>query len=107
MKVLADNNEFSLTLLRGTQLVDEAARRHQASPTAAAALGRALMGGVLLTAFRGEGEGVAVRFRGTGPLGQVVVVAEHPAAGAWTRSVGPRRAAHIEPVPRRSAAAPT
>ena len=77
VKVLADNNEFSLTLLRGTQLVDEAARRHRASPTAAAALGRALMGGVLLTAFRGEGEGVAVRFRGTGPRGQVVVVADY------------------------------
>ncbi|MCO8126789.1 hypothetical protein NHL50_06185 [Acidimicrobiia bacterium EGI L10123] len=38
---------------------------------------------------------------------QVVVVDEHPAAVAWARSVGPRRAAHIEPVPRRSAAAPT
>ncbi len=47
------------------------------------------------------------RLAGAAGAVQVVVVAEHPAAGAWTRSVGPRRAAHIEPVPRRSAAAPT
>lgn len=47
------------------------------------------------------------RLAGAAGAVQVVVVDEHPAAVAWTRSVGPRRAAHVEPVPRRSAAAPT
>ena len=74
--MLAEGGEFALTVCEATGLVGEAARRHGTAPTASAALGRALVGGVLLTAFKGEGEGVSLRFRGTGPIGGVTVVAD-------------------------------
>ena len=60
----------------GTQLVGEALRRHQTSATASVALGRALMGAVLLAATGKHGEVVQLQFRGDGPLGQVVSIAD-------------------------------
>jgi molecular chaperone Hsp33 len=62
--------------LVGTDLVAEAIRRHQMSPTAGAALGRALMGAVLLAAGSKHGETVQLQFRGSGPLGTVVAIAD-------------------------------
>lgn len=44
----------------------EACNRHRTAPTASAALGRALMGTLLLASFRGEGERTQVRE----PVGQ-------------------------------------
>jgi hypothetical protein len=41
-----------------------------------------------------------------GPV-QVVIVDDHPAVAAWTKAVGLRRAANVEPVPQPSATAPT
>ncbi len=62
--------------LVGTDLVAEAIRRHQTSPTAGAALGRALMGAVLLAAGSKHGETVQLQFRGSGPLGTLVAIAD-------------------------------
>jgi molecular chaperone Hsp33 len=60
----------------GTRLVAEAARRHGTSPAATVALGRALMGGVLLATGGKGGETVQLQFRGDGPLGTLVVIAD-------------------------------
>lgn len=49
----------------------EAVRRHQTSPTASVALGRALMGAVLLASEGQDGEWVQLQLRGDGPLGTV------------------------------------
>lgn len=62
--------------LVGTNLVGEGMRRHQTSPTAGAALGRALMGAVLLAAGSKHGETVQLQFRGSGPLGSLVAIAD-------------------------------
>jgi len=62
--------------LVGTALVAEAARRHRTSATATTALGRALMGGVLLAASAKDGESVQLQFRGDGPLGALTVIAD-------------------------------
>ncbi len=59
-----------------TQLVDEACRRHGTYPTASAALGRALTGGVLMGALLKSGQRVALKFEGNGPLKKIVVEAE-------------------------------
>jgi molecular chaperone Hsp33 len=59
-----------------THLVNEACRRQDAYPTAAAALGRALTGGVLLGALLKTGQRVALKFEGNGPLKKIVVEAE-------------------------------
>ncbi len=59
-----------------THLVEEACRRQDAYPTAAAALGRALTGGALLAALLKTGQRVALKFEGNGPLKKIVVEAE-------------------------------
>ena len=53
---ISDNGQVLILVVRGTQLVQEACRRHETSPTAGAALGRALLGTLLMAAFREEGE---------------------------------------------------
>jgi molecular chaperone Hsp33 len=62
--------------LVGTELVAEAARRHGTTATATTALGRALLGGVLLAASAKEGETLQLQFRGNGPLGPLTVIAD-------------------------------
>ena len=59
-----------------THLVNEACRRQDAYPTAAAALGRALTGGILMGALLKTGQRVALKFDGKGPLKKIVVEAE-------------------------------
>lgn len=58
-----------------TNLVEEARRRHRASRTATAALGRALTAALLLGAELKFGQSVTLRVLGDGPLGAVVAVA--------------------------------
>ena len=59
-----------------THLVNEACRRQDTYPTAAAALGRALTGGALMEALLKTGQRVALKFEGNGPLKKIVVEAE-------------------------------
>ncbi|MDR3289154.1 MAG: Hsp33 family molecular chaperone HslO [Peptococcaceae bacterium] len=60
---------------RTTLTVEEASRRHQASPVAAAAIGRLMTGALLLAAtFKSEGE-ITLRLLGDGPLQGVLAVA--------------------------------
>lgn len=73
---ISDNGQVSILVVKGTQLVQEACTRHQTSPTASAALGRALLGTLLLAAFREQGEKTQVTFRGDGPLGGIQVIAD-------------------------------
>lgn len=58
-----------------TQLVNEACRRHDVGPTAAAALGRALTGSVLLAALLKGKQNVQLKFEGSGPLGKIITEA--------------------------------
>ncbi len=59
-----------------TKLVDEACQAHGTYPTASAALGRALTGGLLLSALLDPEQRVALKFAGDGPLQKIVVEAE-------------------------------
>jgi molecular chaperone Hsp33 len=74
----------------GTALVSEAARRHHTSPTATTALGRALLGALLLASSGKGGESVQLQFRGDGSLRGVVAVAND--AGHARGYVGSPRA---------------
>ncbi len=60
-----------------TQLVNEAIRRHDAGPTGAAALGRALTGATLLAGLMKDEQSVQLIFEGIGPLGKIVAEAKH------------------------------
>ncbi len=59
-----------------SRLVGEACRRHGTLPTASAALGRALTGGLLMGALLKRDQRVALRFEGDGPLKKIVVEAD-------------------------------
>jgi molecular chaperone Hsp33 len=75
-----------------TDLVREAARRHDAGPTAAIAMGRAATAGLLLATLTKDEERVSVQIIGKGALGTITVDASsagtarvfvaHPRAGA-------------------------
>jgi molecular chaperone Hsp33 len=59
-----------------TNLVNKACQRHGTSPTASAALGRAMTGGLLLGALLEPDQRVALKFEGNGPLKKIIVEAD-------------------------------
>jgi molecular chaperone Hsp33 len=75
VRTISADGSVSVRVLAATHLVQEAARRHQTSPTATVALGRALMGTLLLASEAQDGERVQVRIRGDGPIGSLLVTA--------------------------------
>jgi molecular chaperone Hsp33 len=77
VRTVSADGGLSVRAIVGTGLVGEAARRHLTAPTASAALGRALMGGILIAAAAGDEETVQLQFRGDGPLGQMTVIADN------------------------------
>eukprot|EP00879_Flechtneria_rotunda_P032008 GHRR01035152.1.p1 GENE.GHRR01035152.1~~GHRR01035152.1.p1 ORF type:complete len:268 (+),score=58.10 GHRR01035152.1:468-1271(+) len=54
----------------------QAMTRHKLAPTATAALGRTLLGAALLGAYRKQDEHIQIQFRGDGPLGGILAVAD-------------------------------
>lgn len=57
-------------------LVQEAADRHHTSHLATAALGRAMSGALMLAATMKDGERIALKLKGDGPMGEVVTEAQ-------------------------------
>jgi molecular chaperone Hsp33 len=90
VRTLSADGSVSVRVLSATNLVREAVRRHHTSPAASVALGRALMGALLLASEAQDGERVQLQLRGDGPLGTILVTADsggavrgyvqHPAA---------------------------
>ena len=62
--------------LSTTNLTREITKHHKCSHLASAALGRAMNGALLLAATMKENERISVRFKGDGPIGEVVADAE-------------------------------
>jgi molecular chaperone Hsp33 len=76
VRTLSADGSVSVRVLSATNLVREAVRRHQTSPAASVALGRALMGALLLASEAQDGERVQLQLRGDGPLGTILVTAD-------------------------------
>jgi molecular chaperone Hsp33 len=66
---VGDARVYAVTTTHLTQQMNEI---HQCSPLAAAALGRTAAGALMLAATMKDGEAVTLRFKGNGPLGQVM-----------------------------------
>lgn len=81
-RAISDSGQFFVFACDTTQLVATACRRHDVGPTAAAALGRALTGAVLLAALLKDEQSVRLRFEGNGPLGKIITEAGH---AGWVR----------------------
>lgn len=76
LRTLSENGQVSVVVVDGTALVQDACNRHQTAPTASAALGRTILGTLMMSCFRGQGEKTQVTFKGDGPFGTIQVVSE-------------------------------
>ncbi len=95
VRTISSHGGIAVRALIGSNLVAEAMNRRALAPTAANALGRALMGAVLMAvagsesqnaranevdsrraAETEEGESVQLQFRGQGPLGNLVAISD-------------------------------
>ena len=75
VRIIAKNANVRALACVTTELVREACRRHEASPTASAALGRVLTGAALLGALLKSRQRVVIRFDSNGPLKKVIAEA--------------------------------
>jgi len=81
-RVISENGNFFGVACTTTDLVTEACRHHDVGPTAAVALGRALTGAVLLSALLKDGQSIALKFEGNGPLRKIITEAGYD---GWAR----------------------
>jgi len=75
-RAVSRDGAASVMAVTATQLVLEAVAVQPTSALAAAALGRALMGALLLAASKKSGETIQIQLRGKGPLGTVTAIAD-------------------------------
>jgi molecular chaperone Hsp33 len=73
LKAISADGTIRAVIATTTGLVESARKRHNLSFTAAAALGRALTGGVLLAPVVAREGQVLLKFHGNGPLGKIFV----------------------------------
>lgn len=73
---LSEEGTLSVRAIDATKTVEEAALRHQTSPLATLALGRALMAALLLAGRSKNQESVQLSFEGIGTLKRVTAVAD-------------------------------
>jgi len=76
LRTISDDGSASLMAVTATHLVREAVAVRPTSPTAAGALGRALMGALLMAASKQSGETIQLQLRGKGPLGTVTAISD-------------------------------
>ncbi|MGN8906806.1 Hsp33 family molecular chaperone HslO [Bacillota bacterium HCP28S3_F12] len=75
---IAANNEIRCFAITGRDLVDKARLSHGTSPVATAALGRTMMGALMMSdMLKNDEDLLTIRFDGDGPLGAIVVTADH------------------------------
>lgn len=73
VKALAFDGQVRAYATSTTEMVNEAVRRHQAWPTAAAALGRAMTGGTMMAAMLKGDDKLTIKIEGGGPMGPIIV----------------------------------
>ena len=99
IRAVAADDMVKIAVISAPEIVEEARTVHGLSPTASAALGRALLGASLLgNAMKGEKDTLTLRLSGGGPVGNVVAVSDsagnvrgyvdEPAADLPTRADG-------------------
>ncbi len=81
-RIISDSGKVFGIACNTTELVNNACRRHDLGPTAAAALGRALTGAILLAGLMKDEQRVQLVFEGNGPLGKVIAEAS---SSGWSR----------------------
>lgn len=75
LRSISDMGELVILVVDGTNLVNEAMKRHKCAPTAAVALGRSLIGALLMGSFKKDGEVTQISLSGSGDLGRILCIA--------------------------------
>ncbi len=74
---ITDNAALRIYAATTTELVKEAQKMHKSLPLATAALGRTLTAGAMMSVMqKDENTSITIQFKGNGPLGTLVVVAD-------------------------------
>ena len=77
IRAVAAEDRVKIAVITARDMVEEARKIHQLSPTASAALGRTMMGASLLgNALKGENNTLTIRINGGGAIGNVVAVSD-------------------------------
>lgn len=76
-RFLAYNGRVNIVCISTTNLVENAKKIHDLSPTATAALGRTLtMATIIASGLKGENDTVTLQIKGNGPIGNIVAVSD-------------------------------
>jgi len=73
VKALAFDGKVRAYSVITTNIVNELQKKHNTTPTASAALGRAVSIGCLIGSMQKNEEKVTIQIKGDGPLGQIVI----------------------------------
>ena len=77
VRIITSDGAVMASAITGADIVARARQIHNTSPTATAALGRALLAASIMgNQLKGEGNSLTLQFRGDGPLGTVTCVAD-------------------------------
>jgi molecular chaperone Hsp33 len=77
LRVIAEEEQIKLAVITAPDMVEQARKIHNLSPTASAALGRLMLGASLLgNALKGDKDTLTLRLSGGGPIGSVVAVSD-------------------------------
>ena len=80
VKFMSHADMVTISCIDATELVETARKIHKMNPTPTAALGRTLtMGAMMGAMLKGENEKITLQIIGNGPLGSILVVANHRA----------------------------
>lgn len=76
-RFLAYNGKINIICISATNLVEEARKVHDLSPTATAALGRTLiMASIMGANLKGKDDNLTLQIKGNGPIGNITVTAD-------------------------------
>ena len=77
IRAMAAEEQIKIAVISAPDMVEEARKIHDLSPTACAALGRTMLGASLLgNAMKGEWDSLTIRINGGGRIGNVVAVSD-------------------------------
>ena len=78
LRGMTQDGSARIHVIRSTEMVNQAIEYHKPSPTATAALGRALMGTSMLgDMLKTEKGSVTMQIKGGGPLGTILAVSDY------------------------------
>lgn len=78
IRAIDKKQTFRLFMVKSTETVDEARRRHNTTPTASAALGRTLTAGLMMGyMMKNENDKLTVNINGGGPIGTILTVSDN------------------------------